>query len=89
MKLADRTLIAGSRGVSTDGEFIQTEVAFGGMRWYKLDPVKVVTTAEVRNPDLSKIDEVGLVDLAPGGAHGVAGWANLSAVKLFATPLPR
>ncbi len=89
VKLADGTFIAGSRGVSTDGDFIQTEVAFGGMRWYKLDPMKVVTTSEVKTPDLSKVDEVGFVDLAPGGAHGVAGWANLSTVELFANAVPR
>jgi hypothetical protein len=45
---------------------------------FKLDPQKVVVTSEVKNPDLSRVDEVGLVTLAPGGGHGVAGSANLS-----------
>jgi hypothetical protein len=64
-------------------------VAFGGMRWFKLDPMKVVVTSEVKNPDLSKIDEVGLVTLAPGGGHGIAGSANFSTVELFAKAVPR
>ena len=76
VKLADGTYIAGNRGISTDGEFLQVEVVFAGMRWYKLDPVKVVVTSEVKNPDLSKVDEVGLVTLAPGGGHGVAGFGE-------------
>ena len=89
VKLADGSYIAGNRGITTDGEFVQVEVVFGGMRWFKLDPVKVVVTSEVRNPDLSKVDEVGVVTLAPGGGHGVAGSANLSTVELFAKVTPR
>src|SRR6266850_3876031 len=52
VKLADGTYAAGNRGITTDGEFLQVEVAFGGMRWYQLDPVKVVVTSEVKNPEL-------------------------------------
>ena len=92
VKLADGTLLAGNRGVTTDGDFLQVEVAFAGhgaMRWYRLDPVTVVTTTEVRQPDLSRVDEVGFVDLAPGGGHGRAGWSNLSSVEVYATASPR
>ena len=89
VKLADGTFAAGTRGITTDGEFLQVEVAFGGMRWYQLDPVKVVVTSEVKNPELSKVDEVGLVTLAPGGGHGIAGSANFSTVELFAKAVPR
>ena len=46
-------------------------------------------TSEIKNPDFSRIDEVGLVTLAPGGGHGVAGSANLSTVELFAKGVPR
>ena len=88
VKLADGTYLAGTRGISTDGDFVQVEVAFGGMRWFKLDPMKVVVTSEVK-PDLSKVDEIGMVTLAPGGGHGVAGSANLSTVELFAKAVPR
>jgi hypothetical protein len=89
VKLADGTFIAGSFTQSNDGEYIQTEVAFANQRWYKLDPEKVVTTVEVKNPDLTKVDEVGLVDLMPSGGHGNAGWVNLSTIELYAKPVPR
>jgi hypothetical protein len=89
VKLADGTLLVGNRGVSTDGEFLQIEVAFSGMRWYKLDPAKVVVTSEVKNPDLSRVDELGFSSLAPAGGHGVAGSANLSTVELYAKAVPR
>jgi hypothetical protein len=89
VKLADGTLAVGNRGISTNDEFVQVEIAFSGMRWYTLDPQKVVVMLEVKNPDLSKVDEVGLTSLAPGGGHGVAGSANFSTVELFAKGTPR
>ena len=89
VKLADGTLLAGSHTVSTDGEYLESEVAFGGQHWFKLDPDKVVTTVEVKNPDLSRVDEIGYVDLAPGGGHGNAGWTNVSTVELYAKAVPR
>ena len=89
VKLADGTLIAGDRGITTYGEFLAVEVAFGGMKWYTLDPKTVVVKLEVTNPNLSRVDEVGLASLAPGGGHGIAGSANLSTVELFAKTTPR
>ena len=89
VKLADGTYLAGSRAFDTEGEYIQEEVRFGGMRWHKLDPQKVVTTVEVPNPDLSRVDEVGFVDLAPGGGHGIAGAFNVSTFELYARGVPR
>jgi hypothetical protein len=89
VKLADGRLLAGDRGITTHGEFLAVEIAFSGMRWYALDPGKVVVQTEVVNPDLRRVDEVGLAMLAPGGGHGIAGSVNLSTVELFAYPVPR
>jgi len=89
VKLADGTLLAGSRGVSTDGEFLLNEVTFANQRWFKLDPVKVVTTVNVANPDLSRVDEIGFVDLMPGGGHGNAGWVNVSVLEVYGGTRPR
>jgi hypothetical protein len=89
VKLADGRLIIGDRAITTQGEFLTLEVAFSGMRWYALDPVKVVVLTEVMNPDLKKVDEVGVAMLSPGGGHGFAGSANLSTVELYAYPTPR
>lgn len=89
VKFADGTLAIGSRAITTDGEFVQVEIAFTGMKWYTLDPQKVLVMLEVKNPNLSKVDEVGLATLAPGGGHGIAGSANFSTVELFAKGVPR
>jgi hypothetical protein len=89
VKLADGTFAVGSRGVTTDGDFLAVEIAFTGMKWFKLDPQRIVVMTEVKNPDLSKVDELGLASLAPGGGHGIAGSFNLSTVELFAKAVPR
>ena len=89
VKLADGRLIVGDRGITTHGEFLAVEIAFSGMRWYALDPDTVVVLTEVTNPNLRRVDEVGLAMLSPGGGHGIAGSANLSTVELFAYPVPR
>jgi hypothetical protein len=89
VRLADGRLIVGDRAITTHGEFLSIEIAFAGMRWYALDPVKIVVLTEVTNPNLQRVDEVGLAMLSPGGGHGIAGSANLSTVDLFAYPMPR
>ena len=89
VKLADGRLIVGDREITTHGEFLSVEIAFSGMRWYGLDPAKVIVLTEVVNPDLRRVDEVGMAMLSPGGGHGIAGSANLSVVDVFAYPVPR
>jgi len=89
VRLADGRLIIGDRAINTGGEYLTVEVAFSNMRWYGLDPERVVVLTEVMNPDLGRVDEVGLATLAPGGGHGIAGSANLSHVDVFAHPVPR
>lgn len=89
LKLADGTLIAGSHTVATDGDFLASEVSFNNQRWYVVDPQKLVTTTEYKNPDLSKVDEIGFVDLMPSGGKGFAGWSNLSTIEIYALPVPR
>jgi len=89
VKFADGTLAIGNRAITTDGEFVQVEVAFTGMKWYTLDPQKMIVMREVMKADLSKVDEVGMASLAPGGGHGIAGSFNLSTVELFAKAVPR
>jgi hypothetical protein len=89
VRLADGRLIVGDRRIDTGGEFLSVEIAFSGMRWYGLDPAKVIVLTEVTNPDLRRVDEVGVAMLSPGGGHGIAGSVNLSNVELFAYPVPR
>jgi hypothetical protein len=100
VKLADGTLLVGSQTFSSpqrpmvgsnafSGDFVVSEVTFDDQRWFQLDPMKVVTTREVGNPDLSRVDEIGFVDLMPGGGHGFAGCSNVSWIEVYAAPRKR
>jgi hypothetical protein len=79
VKLPDGTLLTGDRTLDTHGEFLMTDIPFVGMRWYKVEPTRIAVMEEVVNPNLGRIDEVGVATFAPGGGHGIAGSANLSA----------
>ena len=90
VKLADGTLLVGDKADGSTVDWLQTDIPLAEVKWRKLDPERAVTTGDwVNNVDLSKVDEVGVATLSPGGGHGIAGSANLSNVELFARPIPR
>jgi len=70
VRLADGQFIIGDRGITTYGEFLTVEIAFIGMRWYALDPDRIVVLTEISSPDLSRVDEVGLAMLARAADTG-------------------
>jgi hypothetical protein len=80
IKLMDGTFLVGDRADASTTTFLESEFTFAGLRWMKLDIDRVVTVGrygpvgEASNwadtPDLSKVDEVGFVDLMPGSGHG-------------------
>jgi hypothetical protein len=37
----------------------------------------------VTNPDLSRIDEVVVVELIPGSGHGNGGWSDLAWIEVY------
>lgn len=79
--------------------FLESEFPFAGLRWMKLDIDLVVTIGrygplgEASNwadpPDLSKVDELGFVDLMPGSDHGSDGWVNVASFEFYGTTLKR
>jgi hypothetical protein len=89
VRLADGRLLAGSRTIDTDGQFLTTDVSFDNLRWYALEVPTLGVKAQAMKVDLSRVDEVGFVDLAPGGGHGSSGWANISWIEVYAKAVPR
>jgi hypothetical protein len=74
VKLADGTMYVGDQADGSTRDWIVSEISFADLRWLKIDPVKVVTTGNlVDKIDLSKVDEVGFIDLMPGSGHGAGG----------------
>jgi hypothetical protein len=86
VKLADGTWLVGDHVDSNTMTFLESEFAFWGLRWVKLDIERVVTIYSpswIEKPDLSKVDEVGFADLMPGSGDGAGGWVNVGQIEVW------
>jgi len=90
VRLADGTLLVGDFADGSTVDWQEREFNISGIKWYKLDAERGVTTgAAVANPDLSKVDEVGFMDLMPSSGHGQGGWADVAKFEVYGKPVPR
>jgi hypothetical protein len=103
IKLADGTLLIGDQADGSVADWQHSEVSLGEVRWLTLDPARGVTLGNwVQNPNLSKVEEVGVFDVIPGSGvrvEGVAveklpnapvgGWIAMSAFELWGNPVAR
>jgi hypothetical protein len=90
VKLADGTWLVGDKGDGTVADWRTSEINFSELKWLRLDIEKVVTKGTfVANPDLSKVDEIGYVDLMPGSGHGAGGWSDVGAIEVYASAVKR
>jgi hypothetical protein len=98
VKLADGTMFVGETAAASVPMLLQSEVPLGAIRWIKLDPKRVVTMGLqnapfneiwVPNVDLSRVDEVGFVDLMPASGHGTGGYIHISQFQVYGRAVPR
>ena len=104
IRLADGTLLIGDQAEGSTADYHQYEVSFSDCRWLRLDPARGVTLGGTWvQPDLSKVDEVGVFDVIPGSgawsapglpvekqpAPPAGGWIALSSFELWGQPVSR
>jgi len=90
IKLADGTWLVGDRGDSSLRDWLFSEYNVADLKWLKLDSKKMVTNGNfVENVDLSKVDEIGFVDLHPGSGHGPGGWSDVAQIEVYAKSVKR
>jgi hypothetical protein len=90
VKLADGTWLVGDRTDGTVRDWLFTEFSFGDVRWIRLDITRAVTTGTILDKvDLSKVDEIGFVDLMPGSGHGQGGWVDVAQIEVYGGSVPR
>jgi hypothetical protein len=90
VKLADGTWLVGDRTDGTVRDWLYSEFSFGDVHWMKLDITRAVTTGTILDKvDLSKVDEIGFVDLMPGSGHGQGGWVDVAQVEVYGGSVPR
>ena len=84
VKLADGTWLVGDHTDGSTLDWLQSDFSVAEVRWLRLDINTVVTKGNVvEKPDLSKVDEIGFVDLMPGSGHGPGGWIDVATIEVF------
>jgi hypothetical protein len=90
VKLADGTWLVGDHGDGSTADWHVSEFSLSEVRWLRLDIEKAVTRGTwIDKPDLTKVDEVGFVDLMPSSGHGQGGWSDVAAIEVFGKPVKR
>jgi hypothetical protein len=90
LKLADGTFLVGDHADAYTFDFHESEFYFGEVRWLKLDIEKVQTKGVLlEKVDLTKVDEIGFVDLTPGSGHGQGGYSDVGWIEVYAKPVKR
>jgi hypothetical protein len=90
VKLADGTWLVGDFADSYTYDFHESEFFFADLRWLKLDMPTLTTKGTLLNMvDLSKVDEIGIVDLTPGSGHGLGGFSDVGWIEVYGKPVAR
>jgi hypothetical protein len=90
VKLADGTWLVGDHADGSTLDWLQSDFSLAEVRWLRLDINAVVTKGNVvEKPDLTKVDEIGFVDLVPGSGHGPGGWIDVAAIEVFGKAVKR
>lgn len=90
VKLADGTWLVGDLADGSPRDWLVSELSYADLHWMKLDITRAVATGTtVDHPDLSKVDEMGFVDLMPASGHGPGGWSDVAQVEVYAKSVAR
>jgi hypothetical protein len=90
IKLADGTMLVGDHADTSPLDWLTSEFSIANVRWLALDPERLVTVGNlVENPDLSRVDEVGFVDLMPASGHGPGGWSDVAQIEIYGDAVAR
>ena len=90
IKLADGTFLVGDKADGSVVDWLWSEISFADVKWLRVDIAAGVTKGTiVANPDLSKVDEVGFIDLMPSSGHGQGGWSDVAQIEVYGRPVAR
>jgi hypothetical protein len=90
VKLADGTWLVGDHTDASTLDWVVSEFSVGAVRWLKVDPERLVTTGNfVDKPDLTRVDEIGFVDLTPASGHGPGGWSDVAQIEVYGKAVNR
>jgi hypothetical protein len=67
LKLADGTWLVSKQGDPASIDWRIREFNIGELDWYSLDVHTITEMKEIKDPDLSRVEEIGFTDLMKGG----------------------
>lgn len=90
VKLADGTTLVGDFADENTFDYRVVDFHLATVQWMVLDTATLTTKGFLLpEVDLSKVDEVGFVDLTPGSGHGFGGFSNVGWIEVYGKPVPR
>jgi hypothetical protein len=93
LKLADGTFLVGDHAEAYAGDWLVTEFTLADVRWRGLDigrgVVETIDGQWKRDPDLSRVDEVGFTDLMRGSGGGPGGGTRVDWIEVYGNPVVR
>ena len=87
LKLSDGTWLVSVQGEGRSVDWKISEFNLSELEWYTLDIKTVIERRPVKNPDLSKVDEVGFTDLMTGGGSDAC--SRLDWIEVYGKPVAR
>lgn len=87
LKLADGTWLVSSQEDCISKDWRVTEFNLMDLNWYTLNIKSVIEVKPVKDPDLSKVDEIGFTDLMPGGGSDAC--SRLDWIEVYGKPVDR
>ena len=90
LRLEDGTYVVGDKGVGASADWQQTEFVVADIRWAGFDPVNAIDDGTGwRDPDLTRVDEIGFTTLSPGGGHAPGVAARMDWIEVYGYPVSR
>ncbi|HWK54962.1 MAG TPA: hypothetical protein VNR18_11365 [Hyphomicrobiales bacterium] len=90
VKLANGTLLAGDFADAYTYDYRTVDFHLAEVQWLVLDAATLTTKGSLLSDvDLSRVDEVGFVDLTPGSGHGFGGFANVGWIEVYGKAVAR
>jgi len=87
LKLADGTWLVSDLADGPSRDWRVSEFNIMDITWYALDISTIIEKRPVRNPDLTKVDEIGFTDLMTGGGSDAC--SRLYWIEVYGKPVPR
>lgn len=87
LKLGDGSWLVGDLSDGASKDWRIREFNLSDIHWYAMDINNIVEKKPVKNPDLSKVDEIGFTDLMPGGRSVAC--SRLDWIEVYGLPVKR